>query len=389
MEEAGNVVRKTEPFPARSLRVLLDARKLEDGGIGTYIRNLIRGLKVCEDVALTVLCRPESSARLVNGGGVEIIHEEARPYSMNEFIRMPMRVPFEDFDVFHVPHYTLPFGIRIPTVITVHDLIHIYAPERFYYPYLARPLIRSALRRATRVITVSQASLNQIKKFTHNDPEIERKLFVIPNAVDRALVHFDNGEGARKRDYFLAVFSNSKPHKGLDDLITAFRELRHELVQEGSEPAKRLVLVGPGTGQIKGRSFGSEPGSPGEILAMGEVSSDALRRLYAHAAALIVPSLADGFCLPVLEAHAVGIPVVARPVPAILELTTQFDVTCEDFSIEALKAGIRKFLSNHESLESSAHDLKRQAESFSPETAARAVQAVYIQAAESEGRGVE
>ncbi len=389
MEEAGNVVRKTEPFPARPLRALLDARKLEDGGIGTYIRNLIRGLKAVDDVSLTILCRPGSAARLVQSDGVEVIHEEARPYSMDEFLRMPMRVPFDDFDVFHVPHYTLPFGIKIPTVITIHDLIHVYSPERFYYPYLARPLVRSALRRATRVITVSHASLNQIRKFTRDDPEVEKKIFVIPNAIDSSLVDYENGEGAGKRDYFLAVFSNSKPHKGLEDLIAAYRELREDFAEEGAAPAKRLVLVGPGTEHIKGRNFGSELGSRGEILAMGEVSSDALRRLYAHAAALIVPSLADGFCLPVLEAHAAGIPVIARPVPAILELTTRFDVTCRDFTVQALKAGIMEFLSSQEPSPSGAHDLKRQAEAFSPETAARAVQAVYIQAAESEGRGVE
>lgn len=393
MEEKGNAVRKTRPVPARPLRVLLDARKLEDGGIGTYIRNLIRGLSGLEEVSLTVLCDPERAGRAGFAPDVEVIAEAARPYSFDEFVRMPGRIRFEDFDVFHMPHYTLPFGVPIPTVITVHDLIHVYAPEHFYYPVLSRPLIRSALRRADRVVTVSYSSYQQIRKFVRQDPSIIRKMHVIPNAIDSDLLPQSDvqkaGSNGRPRDYFLAVFSNTKPHKGLEDLLSAYRELRKESMSgSGPEVLKRLVLVGPGTEGIKGRSFGVEPGMPGEILALGEVTREALRRLYLHAAALIVPSTAEGFCLPVLEAHAAGIPVITRPVPAVLELSTAFDVMCADFSLTALKEGIRKFLSSPELSVRRIQDLQNQVEQFTVEGAAKAVHDVYAEAVHSQDGGV-
>ena len=60
---------------------------------------------------------------------------------------------------------------------------------------------------------------------------------------------------------------------------------------------------------------------------------------------MVVPSVAEGFSLPVLEAHAFGAPVVVRPVPAALELRLPTDIVCEDFSIGALSVALRRALS--------------------------------------------
>ena len=362
--------------PLRPVRVLLDARKLGDGGIGTYVSNLIHGLRERDDVELAILCDPHRAASTGMDVSVRVIAENARRYSLDEMMLMPRRIRFADFDVFHVPHYTLPFGVPIPTVITVHDLIHIYAPERFYYPFISRPVVRSALSRASRVITVSNASFQQIKKFSAQDPLVLSKLRVIPNSVDADLFQPAPSTGLGKHgDYLVAVFSNNKPHKGLDDLIAAYRMLGAE-----GHAHKRLVLVGPGTEKIKGRSFGAAQGTAGEILALGAVNRDVLKRLYAHAAALVVPSTAEGFCLPVLEAHACGVPVVTRPVPAVLELTTSFDVVCADMTVETLKEGIGRFLARSE-LSAGRDDLKAHAGAFSVEATAEAVVGVYAEAA--------
>lgn len=393
MDKGGNALARTDVMleHLRPLKVLLDARKLEDGGIGIYIKNLIRGLKEIPSVELTLLCDPDRNPSSDILEGLSVIYDRAKRYTLDEYVLMPMRLKLSDYDVFHVPHYTLPFGIKIPTVITVHDLIHVNHPQKFYYPYLARPLIKHAMKRATCIVTVSHASFQDLKKLVGQDPEVISKMHVVPNAVDDELLaetheHAKEREEAGRGDYFLAVFSNSKPHKGLDELVQAFVELRKES-SEANEPFlhKRMVLVGPGTDHIKGHNFDCEIGSANEIVALGTVSRPALRRLYSKAFALVVPSRAEGFCLPVLEAHAVGIPVIARPVPAVLELLTQHDMMCKDFSIECLKKALKAFVAKHPGPSSHMPELVREADRFRAKDTAMAMLQVYQQAVAAVG----
>lgn len=373
MEQTGNVVREERPSSRRLLKVLVDARKLGEGGIGTYLFNLLHGLYSSDAVDLTILCDAERAGALPID--VKVIEENARKYSFDELVLMPMRIPFRDYDIFHVPHYTLPYRVPIPTVITIHDLIHIYNPEKFYYPFVAGPFIHSAMKRATKIITVSHSSFQQIKKFSGHDPAIVSKLRIVPNSVEDGLLQAGSRPVAERRgDFFLAVFSNSKPHKGMRDLIDAFLAIGKE--STGSFD-KRLVLVGPGTEAIKGSNFGGITAGAGEIIALGEISREALHRLFATAAALILPSLSEGFCLPVLEAHAAGTPVITRPVPAVLELITPHDMICEDFSMEALIGAIRSFASRPTDC---SDELRRQASRFSATSAAAAICDVYEEA---------
>ena len=340
--------------PERPLRVLLDARKLEHGGIGTYTRNLVAGLLSQSAVELTLIVNSQSSIKYEWARWVEFIEDRAKPYSIAEMLALPRRVDFSRFDLYHTPHYTLPYGIPIPSVVTIHDLIHIYFPERPFYPWIAKRLIRSAIRRASKVLTVSQATRADLLNFLGNDLSLGGKISVIPNAIDpffikRVSEHMQNpAEYLASRfglqgKYFLCVASNSKPHKGLPDLLNAFSELerRRSSGELRADPRKRkihkaltdlkLVVVGAGS-----QGLLESPELRGSVYVFGMVSAEDLAYLYAGAQALVVPSLSEGFCLPVLEAQIFGTRVVTRPVPAILELLTERDTSCRDFSVGAL-----------------------------------------------------
>ena len=390
MGQNSNAVEKTDAQLFRPLRVLLDARKLGDGGIGVYIENMIKGLLWTKAVDLTLLVSPEASGQFDLPEGVSLLVDPSPKYSLDELFFLSRRIDFSAFDLFHVPHYTLPFGVSIPTVITIHDLIHLTHPEHFFYPLVARPYIRSALRRATRVITISRASYDDLRLLAAQEADLISKVSIVPNSVDeelfvRGLVE-TSGERWRKSsgNYFLAVFSNSKPHKGLDDLLTAYAELRNESAS-ASEPflTQRLVLVGPGTSHLLGKSLGGAMGGPDEVVVLGSVNRSELRRLYAYASALVVPSHAEGFSLPVLEAHAAGVPVIARPVPAVQELLTDYDVKCQDFSIASLKAGLRQFLKTEHG-NKGVPELSKLSQGYRIEDAARAVLQVYTEAVHKE-----
>lgn len=385
------------------LRVLIDARKLNDGGIGVYTENLITGLLAQSEIDITLLVNPaalESAERPRPWlGEVRLIAERARPYSVGEMLHMPARIPWHDFDIFHVPHFTLPYGCRIPTVITVHDLIHVHHPERRFYPLIAKPLIRSALRRATRVVTVSHATYRELLSFARDLPTLIKKLSVVPNALDpfyidyaRRALSTAGGCGGVQGRYLLAVLSTLKPHKGLVDLLEAFRRLKGDLAVDAGASAiadadrevvdfvrgLKLVLAGQGTENLgPGSELGALASSINGVQIAGAVSKEDLAHLYAGAVALVVPSTAEGFCLPVIEAQSLGTPVIARPVPAILELLSTNDTVAADFSRESFYDSIRTFLAGQarrtQCVALGANKLSR----FSREEIARGIIEVY------------
>ena len=337
-----------EASPAVSTppRVLIDGRKLGDGGIGVYISNLVEGLVALGDVRVTVLSRRDSVSLLSCRDSIEWIFDDAKSYSLDEYLFMPRRIDFSRYDIFHAPHYSLPFRIPIPTVVTIHDLIHIKHPERFFYPFIARPLIGSAVARASAVIAVSRDTRDQVIAETR---VLASKVRYIPNAIAPFLsapepLNHEQGSVAPTKAYFLAVISNPKPHKGVEDLLKAYRSFaeRHQRVRRMA-PLPALKLVGFGAERIvrEGLFQSTLAGQTG-VENLGAVDAKTLRSLYQGASALVVPSIAEGFCLPALEAQSVGTPVVCRPVPAIEELLTERDVVADDLSIRALEMALHE-----------------------------------------------
>lgn len=348
MEPQGSELAAPRRDGAAPLRVVIDGRKLGDGGIGVYIDNLVRGLLEIGGVEVAVIARPDGHERAEYASDVRWLLEESPSYSIDEMLFMGRRLNLARFDVFHAPHYTLPFGISIPSVVTVHDLIHVHHPEKFYYPWIARPLIRSAVKRADAVIAVSQQTRAAVLDLCR---VAESKVVYVPNGVpsflgDAPLSPIAGHRYCELTPFFLSVFSTLKPHKGFADLIEAYRAYRAvDTWSETGSRCPRLVLAGYGTQEILNST---------ELLSMisdtegvhiaGPVSRDELAVLYRKATALVVPSLLEGFCLPALEAQACGTPVVCRPVPALQELVIESDVVARDFSVSALAAAMAQGL---------------------------------------------
>ena len=326
-----------------SPRILLDARKIKDGGIGVYIRNLIAGVSGVQGASFTALVQPGDESLAIRAGAQDVLTTPIKLYSTSELFSLKKTIDFSKYDLFHSPHFTLPYGIPIPTVVTIHDTIHISHPEKFFYPLIAKFLIRSALKRATKVITVSEATKRNLLRLVRS---AEPKIDVIPNAVDPIffLEADDNSEALPVDPFLLVVLSNSKPHKGSTDLFDAFVAFKDEACNAASEALRsliaplRLVVVGTGAESLKDRQT-MHP----HIEIRGKISSALLKSLFSHAQALVVPSIEEGFCLPVIEAQACGTPVIARPSPAVLELMTTNDHVAKDFTLTSLKESFAEF----------------------------------------------
>ncbi|MEY4667936.1 MAG: D-inositol 3-phosphate glycosyltransferase [Pseudomonadota bacterium] len=341
MEAKSSELIGTESPTAHPLRLLLDGRKLRDGGIGVYIDNLILGLLEIGGVSITVIYGDDRCRDASYADKVEWLWDPATPYSFDEMMKMSSRIDFSRYDIFHTPHYMLPYRIPIPTVVTVHDLIHISHPEKMWYPAVARFLIRSAVRRADGVLAVSRHTQAGVKRLTRAADE---KIRYVPNAISPRLLSpasesiLPNVESP----YLFALFSNTKPHKGLADLVAAYEEFREgQQWRAYAAECPMLILAGFGIERYVSSAEGRAvlAGVEG-VRAIGAVSDSELALYVKEALALVVPSHIEGFCLPAVEAQAVGTPVICRPVPALLELVTEKDTVADSFSITSLAKAI-------------------------------------------------
>src|SRR4051794_26513131 len=136
------------------VRIGIDARKLHDFGIGTYIRNLLRQLaRIDHETEFVLLSRPEDRTVLqALGANFRPVAERAGNYSISEQWRVPLALRRERVDLFHAPHYVLPPLVGCPSVVTIHDCIHLmfpqYLPNRAALRY-SKTSMSMAARRAT------------------------------------------------------------------------------------------------------------------------------------------------------------------------------------------------------------------------------------------------
>ena len=103
------------------IRLALDARKLTDYGIGTYVHNLLRGLAPRPDIRLTVLARGGHERRVADlAPSARVLTVSAMGYGVSEHVRLPAALWREHVDLVHIPHYVLPVALLRPAVVTVH-----------------------------------------------------------------------------------------------------------------------------------------------------------------------------------------------------------------------------------------------------------------------------
>ncbi|HEV8675286.1 MAG TPA: glycosyltransferase family 1 protein [Methylomirabilota bacterium] len=324
------------------MRVGLDARKLYDFGIGTHIQGLLgefAALGVPEE--LVVYAPPDGGrpAALAEARGLAWRTESAPPYSLAELWRLALAARRDRVQVFHAPHYVCPPLLPCPAVVTIHDLIHLRFPTHrsLLAPIYARVMLRLAVRRAARLITVSESTRRDLAERLGARPEQVR---VIPNGVapqfrpaaDPAAVAAELAALGATPPYLLFV-GNPLPHKNLPRLLEAFAMLPVEvgrLVVAGVGPAARPVVAAA----IEARGLGAR------VLVFAPLGADVLPRLYQGATALVCPSLWEGFGLPALEAMACGTPVLAADRGGLAEVVGDAGVLVDPTNVDALREGM-------------------------------------------------
>jgi glycosyltransferase involved in cell wall biosynthesis len=333
------------------MRVAIDARKLHDFGIGTYIRNLLRHLARTDHSTEYVLLCGEADLGVAAqlGPNFRGVLEPSPNYSLREQVHVPWVLRRERPDLYHAPHYVLPAGVRCPSVVTIHDCIHLmfpqYLPNRLAYAY-ARAQMWSAARRSDCILTVSEASKRDILHLFNVPPE---KIVVVYNAIDSHFAVTPSEEAvSRVRERyqldhkFVLYVGNIKPHKNLVRLIEAFHQLR-----QGELADLKLLIIGDQISKLPSlRRAVHRHKLHKQVRFLGYVGDDQLAILYRLASVFVFPSLYEGFGLPPLEAMASGTPVVASNVSSLPEVVGDAAVLVNPYDVDAIVDGLRRVLTD-------------------------------------------
>ena len=331
------------------MRIAIDARKLRDFGIGTYVRNILRHLaRIDRTTDYVVLCREEDRPFTAGlGENFRAVPERSGPYSMREQVAIPMDLRREGADLFHAPHYVLPPLTPCRSVVTIHDCIHLrfpqYLPSRLGYAY-ARGSLWIAAHRSGHICTVSEASKRDILDYFRVP---ESKISVIYNAIDERFHEEpsdDEVTRVRERyqlnDPFILYAGNIKPHKNLERLIEAFHHMRR-----GELEHVKLLIIGDEISKYATlRRAVHRYKLHKHVRFFGFVPDATLAILYRLAGVFVFPSLYEGFGLPPLEAMASGTPVITSNVSSLPEVVGDAAVLIDPYQPEEIADAMQRVL---------------------------------------------
>ncbi|HVL69220.1 MAG TPA: glycosyltransferase family 1 protein [Vicinamibacterales bacterium] len=333
------------------MRIAIDARKLRDYGIGTYIRNLVRHLARLDRTTEYVLIVQPPDIEIVAelGENFRTVPDWSRAYSIREQLTIPLDLRRERVDLFHAPHYVLPPLTPCKSVVTIHDCIHLrfpqYLPNRLAYVY-ARSSLWVATHRASRVLTVSETSKRDILRYFRVP---EGKIDVIYNAIDERLGEAPtDAEVAQVReryqlnDPFVLYAGNIKPHKNLERLIEAFNTMR----KGGLEHVKLLIIGDEISKYATLRRAVHRHKLHKHVRFFGFVPDKTLASLYRLASVFVFPSLYEGFGLPPLEAMAAGTPVITSNVSSLPEVVGDAAILIDPYEPDAIAGAMRRVLTD-------------------------------------------
>ncbi len=294
------------------MRIGLDVRMIGNSGIGTTIQELLNQFSPEQKKDLVLLGNSaESPDRAC------VYKQVPYPiYGLKQHWAYGRLLNKARLNLYHMPHYDVPYSYRGPLVVTVHDLIHYLFPQ-----YSTKPLTRlysnmmlhHVTRAASHIITVSE---NTKRDLLNAFPRAAEKTTVLYPAVDRA---FAPVKGAALQDVlvyyrllpgYLLYIGNLREGKNTRRLLRSYERLAAE-----KNDLPPLVLAGRNS--LPDLKF--SPDNP-RIRYLGEVPAEDLPALYSGASLFVFPSLYEGFGLPPLEAMACGTPVITSSVASLPEV---------------------------------------------------------------------
>ena len=353
-------------------------------GLGRYAESLARALAPLLPDRLALFYNRERGVEPLPG--LESLPASTvalgyKPWRMLVWMGQLARVGFNrlapDAELFHATEHLLIPLRGVPTVLTVHDLIFRRLPEQHkplnrWYLNLTMPLY---CRRATHIIAISEQTRRDLA--SAYGIAAERTTVIYEAADPRFLPQLPEAmAGARARyhlpERYLLFVGTIEPRKNLTRLLTAFERLHAEGLTDA------LVIVGK-RGWLTGEFDAALERSPlrAAVIFPGFVPDEDLPAIYAGAQALVMPSLYEGFGLPVLEAMACATPVACSNHSSLPEIAGDAAMFFDPVETDSISDALRRIVRDP-ALQAHLRDAGlRQASQFSWERAAQETLAVY------------
>jgi glycosyltransferase involved in cell wall biosynthesis len=323
----------------------------ETGGSELYARRLVGALAALEDsLGIVVFAPNEAVASLA-----------AEPWAENvEIVRVPVQarrrvrrvlaeqtllrraVADSGVELLHNLFTTAPALPGVPQVTTILDVIYKRFPETHggALSYGMRLLVPLAARRSRRVLTLSQASKDDIVRLLQVPADRVDVTYLGPALQEDETVSEDD---VRRRlelggAPIVLTVSAKRPHKNLVRLLEAFSGVR-------TEPEPVLVVPGyPTFHEPELRTRADAIGVGGRIRFTGWLEDDVLDGLYRAASCFVFPSLAEGFGLPVLDALVRGTPTACSKSSSLPEVAGEAALYFDPTDVEGITRAIETLL---------------------------------------------
>jgi glycosyltransferase involved in cell wall biosynthesis len=346
-------------------RIVLDTRRIEDFGIGTYIRNLVRSLaKIDHSNHYTLVTAmpevPEFSDLPSNFETAPYLGKKTGfvQFGYTLFLR---KLPA---DLFHIPLNAVPLWMPKPYVVTIHDMSTLLFANHHsgYRSNLRHYYLRRGLLRADGIMTVSGATRRDVESVLGIPASRIRLVYNAPDPIFcqssmAALANRSQPEPAyppeiqlvleRYRIHypFLLYVGRTNPHKNIPRLVEAFAVLRGELQDHPQFQNLRLIIIGDEIARHPAlRHAVIQSRVEDTVRFLGFVPIETLRAFYQAATAFVFPSLYEGFGLPPLEAMACGTPVVCSSVSSLPEVVGDAAMIVNPENVFDIARGMREVL---------------------------------------------
>ncbi len=335
-------------------RIGIDARFYgsQSKGLGRYTQKLISYLEQIDtDNEYYIFLRRDNWHEYQPSS--ERFHKvlaDYRWYTAKEQIMLPIVLLRYKLNLVHFTHFNVPLLYRRPFIVTIHDLILARYPTQrsstlgpllYWLKHISyRIIIRSAVRRARRVIAVSKFTKQDIiKHFTIR----AEKISVTYESVDPLPEPHQDFRTIMQRyaispPYILYV-GNAYPHKNIEGLLRAYTKVVQHY------PAYQLVLVGKRDYFFRRiQDYAATRGITQEVVFTGFVPDEELAAIYRGASVYVFPSFCEGFGLPALEACLYHVPVAASNNSSLPEILGQAAVFFDPHNPEEIAKTISSIL---------------------------------------------
>lgn len=329
------------------MRVVISAWHLRDTnvGIGIYCKNLIEAISKIDK---------ENQYEILTGGPyIPRINQEnikftkiSFPIFKRRFWEQASSFLIKGYDILHMPYDSLVLFKKGRLAVTIHDVKPLLFREGSnklniskIYDYL---VLRKRIEKIDRVITVSNNSKNDIMKWLKIPGE---KIDVIYNGVSEEYFNAPKDTRTLKmfnidKRYILYIGGGDKT-KNIHSLILAYKQLPVNIRNE-----YYLVLAGDLIGLNYINRLIEENRLKNNVIFTGVLYNTDLIQIYKNASLFIFPSLYEGFGLPVLEAMAAGVPVIASNISSIPEIIGDAGIMIDPYDINGLTNAIEKVITD-------------------------------------------